>query len=279
MTRQAWHLAEPPLLALAQPVLARCDPSPTALLNWLRPWIDDSLLEVIARAPFGVGTAKYLAHLRCLRDDSSADLDPKHFNQALDVLQLGRWWDPDSAGEEVRGARGHLLRAFCCAILLGAAPQLNLPNRDFVVGENQTIIQLVASALALGHEACATSLRLLAWRAERPTDQDEEYPFLALGVLLLAATVNPGADDAPWLRQLADWVVAIEAVAFCRAELRDRRQPWLWVENPAWLLGLTRFDGQHPAWRAVAWSVLVEQPSGSADAAAAALHAIAGRLI
>jgi hypothetical protein len=277
MTRPTWHLDEPPLLTLAQPILLRCDPSPTALLEWLRPQLDEALLEIIARAEYGVGAAMYFAHLRQLRD-TDEDLDPKYFDQALGVLQLCRWWNPDSPDEELRGERGHLLRAFCCTLLLRAA-RTNLPNRDFVGGENQTVISLIASALALGPEACVMSLRLLAWRAQSPIDDVAEYPFLAFGVLLLAASLYNAGDAGLWLRQLADWVVAVESVVFCRRELRDRRQPCLWIENPAWLLGLTNFDGQHATWRAVAWSVLVDRVAPPGDVTAAALLAIADRLI
>ena len=278
MTRLAAYLTEPPLLALAQPLLARCDPSPTALLDWLRPQLDDALLDVIARADRGCESEEYLVHLRRLRDED--DPDPKHAYQALEVLQLTRWSEPDHPREEERrGRRGHLGRIFCCAVLLRAAADPGMPYCDVGQGENQTIIQFIASALALGQEASAASLRLLAWRAGSLTDEEDEYPFLALGILLLATTLDGGEDGGSWLRQLADWVVAVEAVVFSRRELRDRRQPWLWVENPAWLLGLTHFTQRHETWRAVTWSVLVEPPTPPPAAAAAALRGIAERPI
>ena len=266
--------------------MARCDPSPRDLLDWLRPHLDDARLEVIARAEYGLWAEQYLVHLRRLRDDG--DLDPVHVIQALEVLELTRWSEPDHPeGADLHGRSGHVLRAFCCAVLLRAAVDPDMPNRDFVSGENKTIIQLIASALALGQEASAASLRLLAWRASSPIDglNEGEYAFLALGILLLATTLDSGEDSGLWLRQLAEWVVAIEAVVFSR-EQRDRKQPrlwsdkaWLWVENSAWLLGLTNYDQRHETWRAVTWSVLVEPASPPPPAAAAALQAIAERLI
>jgi hypothetical protein len=143
--------------------------------------------------------------------------------------------------------------------------------------QNTTIVQLLRSALALGPEAGTPALRFLAWCALQEGTADEEYPFLALSIMLLATSLRHHEADGVWLWQLSDWVIGVEAVA------RSRTQFWRDTWDTRWLLGLG-YDEHSPlkemeaAWQAVAWAVLVEPPSPHPTIAAPALSAIAERL-
>jgi hypothetical protein len=260
-----------PLPELTRAQLTRLDPAADELLLWLRPRIDDGMLEEIADADYGMDAAEHLAALRRIRDANEVPApmgwEPK------EVLELIRWsepenpaWKPGSTGE-----RGHLLRAFCCAALLRAGGEP--ANRPYFDGENNTIIQLIASVLTLGSQAATAALRLLCWRAlERPAETDEQ-PFFALGILLLTAALYRNASHGALLRDLSEWVIAEEAAA--RAQLEGMLPP----ASDAWLIGLSFFDQRDTAWREVGWRVLVTPPEPHPAEAHAALQALAERLV
>lgn len=261
-------VADDPLDAAVRATLAQFAPDPDALLAWLRPRIDDDMLAEIAAADYGMDADAHLAALRRIRDSGavlvSLGWEPK------EVLELIRWsepedptWRPGSTGE-----RGHLMRAFCCAALIRAAAEP--ANADTISGENQTVIQLIASALTLEPAAQRAALQLLAWRLLHALGDPEERPFFALGVLLLVVAL--GLDErGAILCDLCAWVLAEEAWARARADLGPT--------SDAWLLGVTFFSGRDTAWREVGWRVLVEAPADRPPAAQAALHDIATRLV
>lgn len=257
-----------PLSAAVRALLAQFDPDPNALLAWLRPRIGDDMLAEIAAADYGMDLDEHLAALRRIRDDGAV-LAPMGW-EPKEVLELIRWsepddptWKPGSTGE-----RGHLMRTFACTALIRAAAEP--ANFGYFSGENQTVIQLIASVLTLGQDAQRATLQLLTWRVLREPDDPEERPFFALGVLLLAAALGLG-DDGAMLRDLCAWVVAEEAWA------RGHGNPA--PNADAWLLGVTWFSQRDATWREAGWRVLVEPPTPHPPAAQAALRDIATRLV
>jgi hypothetical protein len=233
-------MSKPPLFSLAEPLLDRCEPSPTALLDWLRSRIEDDMLEEIARADYGWAANEHLAALRRIRDEGTV-FTPMKIVPAGEVLSLVRWSEPDdpTRTNESHGARGHLLRLFCCAALARAGVEpMNQTHSNYGL-QNTTIVQLLRSALALGPEAGTPSLRFLAWCALQEGTADEEYPFLALSIMLLATSLRHHEADGVWLWQLSDWVIGVEAVA------RSRTQFWRDTWDTRWLLGLG-YDERSP---------------------------------
>lgn len=243
-------------------------PDPDALLLWLRPCITDDMLAEIAAADYGMDYDAHLVALQRIRDEgvvfAPMGWEPK------EVLELIRWsepedpaWRPGSTGE-----RGHLMRAFCCAALIRAAAEP--ANDGYFSGENQSVIQLIASTLELGRSAQHAALRALTWRQmHAPADLDER-PFFALGILLLAVALGLDSEGA-MLQRLCAWVVAEEAWS------RAHTHPG--IASDAWLLGLTWFSLCENTWRDVGWRVLVEPAQPHPSSAAAALHDIAARLV
>jgi hypothetical protein len=140
-------------------------PSESALLDWLRPHIDDSLLPEIAAADYGVQSDEDFAALLPIRDQQIIPFPLRWIPR--EVLELIRWSEPEDPAWKPgsTGTRGHLMRAFSCAVLLKAAD--NPETRGYIEGENDTLIQLISSVLYLGREACENALRFLCWRASR----------------------------------------------------------------------------------------------------------------
>lgn len=154
------------------------------LFNMVCHQVDASMLEVIARADYGSSVEEHLAALNAIKagkEPSPLEWEPK------EVLELTRWSEPEYAitKSECRGARGHWMRLFSCAILIRAAAPLE--DEDYFLGEEDTIIQLVDSALALGPDASRAALRFLCWRLRyrSPDEYDWKRPYYAVAVLLL----------------------------------------------------------------------------------------------
>jgi hypothetical protein len=236
------------------------------------------MLEEIAAADYGQNVREHLAALRSIRDEGVV-FAPMLAVPAGEVLALVRWSEPDGPAWSPggHGVRGHLLRAFCCAALIRAGVEpINQTHSNYPL-HDATIVQLIRSTLALSPEASTAALRVLAWCTLQDCATDETYAFLALGILLLATSLTHDESDGQWLRQLSDWVIAIEAVA------RSRTQLWRDTWDTRWLLGLEYHDRSPlkevaARWQSVAWAVLVEPPVPHPTSAAPALLAIAERL-
>ena len=178
-----------------------------------------------------------------------------------------RWSEPEATEWKPRstGTRGHLLRAFCCAVLLKAA---DVPEtRDYISSENETLIQLIASVLHLGNEASESALCFLCWRVSRQSIDEAETPFFILALLLLrVALFEPHQDEAS-LILLADWLVDEEAhvrTVISRSE--------------DWLLGLTFHDIRHEVWRKITKEVLLDSAKSFSEPTATAMRNIVNRL-
>ena len=256
--------ALPPELAEAFP------PSPDALLDVLRPRVDDGMLREIARADYGMDEDEHLAALLPVRDSGVVPVpmgwEPK------EVLELIRWSQPEDPEWKpgATGTRGHLMRAFACAALLRAAAEP--ANRGYFDGENSTLAQLLDSALVLGADVREAAARFLAWRTPR-MEPHEERPFFAFGLLVLAALLREGRLPGAALAAAADWVIAEEA------EERAAQDPGPPVSSGGWLLGLTPFDMRGTVWRALAGRLIEEADAMPPGAARDRLEEVALRVL
>jgi hypothetical protein len=188
-----------------------------------------------------------------------------------EVLELFRWsepedpdWKPGAVGE-----RGHLMRAFSCAALLRAAAEPR--NAGCFDGENSTLAQLVSSALVLGRDVQVAAARFCTWRIPA-MGADEERPFFAFALLLLAVLLRADRFSDTDLEAAAEWMMAEEAAD--HASLHPR----MVVVGAPWLLGLTLFDQCHSKWRTFA-ERLVDEADALSPAAREALQTVALRLL
>ncbi|HLJ56878.1 MAG TPA: hypothetical protein VKT77_17695 [Chthonomonadaceae bacterium] len=251
-------------------ILARCSPSGGALLDWLRARVTNCMLREIADADYGVDYDDHLAALKSIRGGSPI---PVPFAWCpREVLELKRWSEPDVKYKKGRkrqssGRRRHLIRAFCCAVLIAAAGEPE--SAAYINSENATLAGLIESVLLLGRDAADGALRLVAWRLPRIPDYDEEAPFFALGGLLLRAALYDAGSDASELAALAAWVIWDEE--------RARNDPSVLAVPDRWLFGLTLFDSRFETWRRLSRRILLA-PGRFPEPAATALREIAERL-
>jgi hypothetical protein len=246
----------------------RLTTSPVAWMDWLCPQIDEAMLAEIAAADYGYRADEYLAALRRLRDNRRI---PDSLNDVpLEVLELIRASEPDDpAWTPGRpGRRGHLLRLFCCALLLAVAGNAQL--RQYIDAE-PALRQLTDSAVGLGNAAIGTMLPLVCWCVPTLTPDDSDRPFFALSILLLASALYRDEGDGPLLKQLCHWVIAEEA--HIRATLPASL---LWEH---WLFGLRFSADGNDRWRELALQLLIDPPAALPGPAADALRDIGARLV
>lgn len=263
-TMQLWAIRE-----IFDPLLLRIGPSETALLDWLTPHIDDSLLGEIAAADYGSEEKEHFEALKSIRDQRRIPIPLRWVPR--EVLELMRWsepedpsWKPGSAG-----TRGHLIRAYCCTLLLKAsgAPEMKL----YTSSENDTLIQMIASVLYLGREATEAASRFLCWCLSRLAASDKEYPFFVLGLLLLRAALFMPGENGIDLEVLAEWTI--------QEERQVRQEQSNLVESDKWLLGLINFAQKHEAWVRVSEEVLSDPSKEFPEPAASAMREIVNRIL
>jgi hypothetical protein len=252
-------------------LLHQYSPSNTALFDWLKPHIDDSMLQEIAGADYGLYKEEYFQALVPIRDDPKIPI-PLEW-PPIEVLETVHWYEVDSPSwnSSLNSEQGHWIRLFSCAILLkaGDAPEA----RDYTEEENSILIQLVDSALWLGNEATHNALRLLCWRilCVAPEDADDDYPFFVMAILILRVALFEAGQDPSELILIVNWVIAAEA----RARNDEKRS----LDTDEWLLGLTNRGQKHDRWRKVASAVLLNPTKNIPEPAASALRGIAERIL
>jgi hypothetical protein len=227
------------------PILVEAFPSNAdAALAKAAELVTDDMLDEISRADYGMDADAHLAALLPIRNEvrvpAPMPWEPK------EVLALVRWsqpedpaWKPGSTGE-----RGHIMRAFCCAALLRAAAE---PENDgYFDGENQTLIQLIESALFLNRELPEAAGSFLTWRIPQLRSDDDERPFFAFGLVALALLLRQPSLAASDIDALVTFVEQAEA---------DVRDP-MGVCTPdmfqASFAAGTHHNLRHAAWRALA---------------------------
>ncbi|MEZ4663519.1 MAG: CPCC family cysteine-rich protein [Caldilineaceae bacterium] len=236
------------------------------LLEQLARFVHDGLLRSIAQADYGMNVDEHLAALRGIH---AGKIPVPIAWEPREVLELVRWSQPDGPngrwdGKDA-GRDGHLQRAFACTALLLIANEPENSGR-LMGSEKDSIIQLIGSVLALDLKLERPALRLLSECVLAIGLGDEELPFFALGILLLAATLP---DIEPQhLGELGEWVIAEEARL--RSELMPSWQP------PAdqWLLGLASYNSYQDAWQATTVNILEKAIPTLPSSVAVVLEAI-----
>jgi hypothetical protein len=185
-------------------VLQALRPSPEALLDLLRPQIDDAMLEEMSKMDYGDSAGEHLQALREIRDRRRVFAPMEWVPQ--EALELTRWIEPEDPGQEsaARGIRDHRMRAFACAVLLRASAEPE--NKGFFLGEDKTAARLVASGFALGPDVQEATVKLLAWSLIRRHLSAEDRPIFALAVLLLDVRLFKEGDDPRRLIDLCTFV-------------------------------------------------------------------------
>lgn len=275
-------------------LLNQFNPSDCTLWVWLRSHIDDAMLEEIAAADYGIDVEYYLRALKRLRDEpwqsnevvvrpSKGKAQVPVWYQALEVLNLMRWSEPENSQQEEEQTVGHLMRAFCCVVLLRVAVSPANCDTANINTESETIIQLIASVLSLEQEAIELTLQLLCWRMLWLTVDNVECPFFAMGILLLATALYPSGKNGTLLRQLSELVFKEEErIRLIFAE--KFRQT-----SPQWLFGLKYLeDGKGRGyiaeqrvdqWKNIAQKVLLNPPEPHPTEVAGLLREIGTRIV
>ncbi len=172
--------------------LARLNPLDRPLLELVFRSVDDSMLREIAEADYGFGVEAHLEALLAIKNG----LIPAPMEwEPHEVLAVTRWTEPDEAGAtwECTGDRGHWKRLWACAVLIRAGAEPDNDNR--VMSEDDTIIQLVASAMRLGHEASQAALQFLCWHLEYRVVELGPSPYSAVAAVLLCLFLDQSDSE------------------------------------------------------------------------------------
>jgi hypothetical protein len=233
-------------------LLAPLHPNQTALTPLFQANVKEDMLREIAEADYGESADECYALLQPIWRTGLVESD--HYI-LLEVLQLISFSEPEVSDWNPggQGPRGHWMRLFACTALVQRDPWYQ--ERPYGVWNAGTLARLVSSAIALGEPVERAAASLLAWRfLTNPGDEDER-PFLAFAVLLLAVHLGGREDRGTWLKHLAGWVEEEESRA--RKE-NPARSGWF---KPEWLLGLTGHPENEGRWRALAHSILASPES------------------
>jgi hypothetical protein len=222
-------------------ILQKLNPAPDALLGALAPIVDDSMLQEIAAADYGMNIEENLAQLIRIRDNLEV-LAPMRW-EPREVLNLTCWSEPNwnYPHQTEQSRRGHFIRAFACAALLQAYPEPE--NIEYFDSENATLAQLLSSLPMLGTPFEIAALRFMAWRAQDLSKTYEDAPFhiLALLVLILRTRADLTTTE---LHEIIDYLYVLES--------QIRSEQCGHPENSnSWLLGSTIFNQKHDVWRQI----------------------------
>ena len=205
-----------------------------AAVDYLRPRVDESMLHEIAAADYGQDIDKHMEALLPLW--SGGEIVALDTWYPMEVLELTRWSAPGGLNpHEVPDIRGHVIRAYSCAVLLV------LPNHE---PEKETLIQLLESMLLLGGDAPEVLARFLMWKI--PTlEHEDDRPFFALA--LAAIPLLQDTDVTTYQEyELEQWVVAEET--YEREYLSGFSPDY---GEAKWLFGLSFNDMRNGRWRAL----------------------------
>jgi hypothetical protein len=211
------------------------------LLNAVRPLITDSMLEEIASADYDNGFDDHVAALRLIRDRAIIP-SPLRW-EPREVCELIRWsrphdpnWKPGATGRP-----GHIMRAFCCAVLL----------LDQDTSDNQSVAPALESTLFVPEIPPRAALSTFAALAASRDFLDEDSPLFALGSLLASLVTMPGQREP-----------AESLIELCRRwdyTIRHNDRATLPRESSDWILGLTYYNLHHDTWRRAAKIVLTDR--------------------
>ncbi len=213
-------------------------PESETFFDVLLPQIDDGMLREIAAADYARDEGLHLVPLKLFFDKRTLPVLDWH---PAEVLELIRWSEPDLPNWKPGGTgmRGHLMRAFACALLLRSYERPE--NRDKWLSLNETVLQLCNSIRTLGNPFLSSGIGFLTWCAETltPLDAELEAPFLNLALLSLAVE-SPNVADA-------------NIIALCdkiEAQVSALLPEWQWAatRKKNWLLSINHHDLRNEQW-------------------------------
>jgi hypothetical protein len=215
------------------------EPHAGLILQRLAAHIDEGMLWDIAKADYGQQAKEHHAVLRRMRDEGFV---PPSEWVPQEVLELVRWSQPDERGwmPGGQGARGHWMRAFCCASLLRMAGERNI---DAHFGFGETLAGLIASLAALDTDLWAETGALLTWFIERLATARgrEDEPFVGVGLLYCAAHIATVEDAS--IVMLCRWIIAREE--------EEAYGPMGAANDDGWLCRVTGHNQRRAIWKAL----------------------------
>lgn len=255
--------------------LSEVSPSRTALLELLRPKIDDSMLAHIASCDAPWEASENLSALRGIRDKGAIP-SPLGWNPG-EVLSLMASTQPgDSDGWNEAGRRGHLMRSFCrAALLVAGGDPANAGNVRFD-DERHNLVLLLEGLRNLDGPFPKAFLRTLAWRVVEAAPEWNDRPLFAFALLLLCVQLGLFVGCPRHLSEIAAWVNEEEEGARTRIQplFADGLGPF-WPRFEEWLTGLSISgcrDGD--AWQRLARAILVDGDLPYPDETASELRAL-----
>jgi hypothetical protein len=230
-------------------LLGVLNPSELALRDWVGPQLNESMLEDIAAADYGFNASENRRALEELRRDRWLPDELSCYPE--EVLTLTRWSRVESQLSPEQARRIHLMRIFCCLVLVRATTMDASPVNS--------VTPLVESAVELGPDAVDAAGRFLAWCwLHEPGDWREDprnRPILTLALVVLSTLLPAGRDPELLPALVADFVEDLSAVL--------AEEYLLWSEHPVRaLLKLTAMDGgNRRIWVSLAGRCLIDGPA------------------
>ena len=238
--------------SMTEQLLALLHPNESALTPMFQAKIDETMLREIAEADYGWKADECYSLLQAILKTGLVASDDFNLREVLELIRWSEPADPHwSPGGQ--GKRGHWMRLFACTALMRLAPRYQASFDN----ENDTLAQLISSAIELGRPVAWAAAGILAWRFLTYPGNTEDSAFLAFAILLLAAHLERGEDRGQWLKELATWVEDQESQAR-NAASKWRSSSSSWDE---WLLGLTDSRHREAVWRSLAHRILARPES------------------
>ncbi|MEM8525426.1 MAG: hypothetical protein AAGG68_12370 [Bacteroidota bacterium] len=214
-------------------LLTELKPNKSALLQAVIPKMTQDMLWSIAQADYG-HEADYC--MQELQKINKTQVLPKKIKFMLkEVLELTRWSDAQTEKE-------HWKRLFACTNLLMIAHDTEL------MGENQTLANLLDSVLFLDKKLIQPAVQLITWRLledENNTDfYAEETPFFIYALLYLMLHQKQSASK---IKTLFQWLNEAEA---------KEREIQVW--SPTFLLGITNYGQRYLVWKELTRQLITE---------------------
>lgn len=194
-------------------MLANDQGSDSALLDLLRARLNPIIdLRAIAAANHGHRFAENLTALVRIADSGVVDPVTFGLREVLSLTSYTRPNDPNETSSDV-GMRGHMQRAFACAVLLRESDRADVAD-----AESLPLAPLIESCIELGDEYCDALSRDIIWRLRVAMRGDEpdaiELALLSLAFLILACDRQPSRRPSQRISDAAfsevfDWAIAL----------------------------------------------------------------------
>jgi hypothetical protein len=161
------------------------------LLVQLSQHVDRAMLQEIAAADYGSDTDTHFAQLVAIH--ATAKIPSPLPWVPKEVLELMRWSEPEDPAWRPggQGQRGHVMRAWCCAVLLraGSDPE----SQPYFLGHADTVVNLIRSLPHLAFETSGAAADLLLALLESEHDDpplSAEHVLIETGLIWLLCAVE-----------------------------------------------------------------------------------------